>query len=237
MKKFLLGVVLSVLLISNSAFAMTFQQPVKVGSIGWGPQSPLYGLPITGATYNDGITEPRDTNRVNNAKKHGINMQTYIKGTARFGEGENALYCKYDASNKKIQATLNFGGKNNYVLFTNPQSKDILMITTNERITLYAIYHNYCVTDLKILGKQKSGKWVVYIDSKKISDKYFGGKDSYKEEGGVLYDVPTCEGDTLVVQYRRWHWSNTGGISDPEGEFRFKWDERAQWFSVEQVIY
>ena len=98
----------------------------------------------------------------------------------------------------------------------------------------YVLYHNYCVSHLHILGKQKNGKWVVYIDSKKLSNKYFGGKDAYKEDGGVIYDEPTCREDSIVVTYRRWHWK---GTSKPEGELRFKWDESAQWFGVEQVVY
>lgn len=50
----------------------------------------------------------------------------------------------------------------------------------------------------------------------------------------VIYDKPICRNDSIVIVYRRWHWK---GMSDPEGEFRFKWDDAAQWFGIEQVVY
>ena len=231
MKKFLLSVVLSVLFVVNSAFAMTFQQPVKIGSIGFPAQAPYNGYLVEGATFNDGnpFTEEFERN--------GEPIKTFTKGTAQFSAGTNALWCKYNyTSQGTADDFIIFGGRNDFVLTTDASYKEVFKID-GDTLTLYAIYHNYCVTDLKILGKQQRGKWVIFIDSKKISNKYFDGKDSYKEDGGVLYDVPTCAGDTLIVKYRRWHWSESGGISDPEGEFRFKWDERAQSFGVEQIVY
>ena len=228
MKKiFVLGVVLSVLFVAQSAFAMTFQQPVKIGKIGFPVQAPYHGYIVEGATQNDGKAYQENYKR-----RNGESLTTYTQGVARFGD----LYCKYEFG-KNFSESMSFGGKNDFVLMQNGTFKEIFSIGNDAGIKFYAIYHIYCVTDLKILGTRKDGKWVVYIDSKKISDKYFGGKDSYKLDGGVLYEVPTCAGDTLIVQYRRWHWSTNGGISEPEGEFRFKWDDKAQWFGVEQVVY
>lgn len=221
MKKFFVGVVLSVLLIANSAFAETFSQPVKIGEVGFPVQAPYHGFVVEGATQNDGkpFTEEFEYN--------GAPRKTYVKGTAHFGD----LLCKYDFD-AEFPESIHFGGAGDFVLTTDGSFKEIFSIDGNG-LKLCAIYHNYCVSDLKILGS-RGGKWVVFVDSKKLSEKYFGGKDSYKTDGGVLYDVPTCAGDTIVVVYRRWHW---GGESAAEGEFRFKWDDAAQWFSVEQVIY
>ena len=231
MKKFLLGVVLSLLLTANSALAMTFSQPVEIGRIGFPVQAPYHGYIVEGTTFNDG--KPF----IEKLKRNGEPIKTFANGTARFGEGINALWCKYKHTPQVISDNfIIFGGENDFVLNADGTYKKIFKIN-GDALTLYAIYHNYCVTDLKIIGRHKNGKWVIFIDSKKISDKYFGGKDRYKEEGGVLYAVPTCASDTLIVQYRRWHWSNTGGISDPEGEFRFKWDDKAQWFSVDHIVY
>ncbi|MBR1645440.1 MAG: hypothetical protein IJ685_01560 [Selenomonadaceae bacterium] len=226
MKKFFVGVVLSVLLAAQSAFAMTFQQPVKLGRIGFPVQAPFHGYIIEGATQNDGKAYQENYKR-----RNGEYLTTYTQGIARFAD----LYCKYEFGKKIF--SMDFGGKNNFILTQDGSDKEIFSIGNDAGIKLYVIYHTYCVTDLKILGTRKDDKWVVYIDSKKISDKYFGGKDAYKLAGGVLYEVPTCAGDTLIVQYRRWHWSTNGGISEPEGEFRFKWDDNAQWFGVEQVVY
>ena len=48
----------------------------------------------------------------------------------------------------------------------------------------------------------------------------------------MVYDEVRCDGDTIVIEY-------VAGRRDTyrKGEFRFKWDEAAQWFSVEQVVY
>ena len=223
MKKFFIGVMLSVLFVANSALAMTFSQPVKIGEIGFPLQAPYHGYIVNGATQNDG------TAYTEKMTSDGKPIITYTKGIARFGD----LYCKYNFENKNTD-TINFGGKNDFVLNMNATFKKIFSIGNDSALKLYAIYYNYCVTDLKILGTRADGKWVVYIDSGNLSDKYFGGKDGYKLDGGVLYDVPTCAGNTLIVKYRRWHWK---GQSEPEGEFRFKWDDKAQWFGVEQVKY
>ncbi len=222
MKKFFIGFVLSVLFVANSAFAMTFSQPVKIGEIGFPVQAPYHGYIVNGATQNDG------TAYTEKMTHDGKPIITYTQGVARFGD----LYCKYNF--EKDNCFINFGGKNNFVLNMNATFKKIFSIGNDSALKFYAIYYNYCVTDLKILGRRADGKWVVYIDSKKLSDKYFGGKDGYKLDGGVLYDVPICAGDTLIVKYRRWHWK---GQSEPEGEFRFKWDDKAQWFGVDHIVY
>ena len=228
-KKFLLGVMLSVLsifLFAQSAFAMTFQQPASIGKIGFPVQAPYRGLIVDGATYNDGT--PYRENR---------GVTTYTNGTARFGEGTNALWCRYNFSEENNDdCFVKFGGANDFVLTQDISYREIFQIDNDAGRSLYAIYHTYCVTDLKILGV-RNGKWFVFIDSKKISDEYFDGKDGYKLDGGVLYDVPTCSGDTIIVTYRRWHWSTGDGVSEPEGEFRFKWNDKTQRFGVKQIIY
>lgn len=61
---------------------------------------------------------------------------------------------------------------------------------------------------------------------------YFDGKDAYNLPEGVLYKKPTCKGDTIVIQYCRLRSSDT-----MEGEIRLKWDEKAQWFGIEKIIY
>ena len=76
--------------------------------------------------------------------------------------------------------------------------------------------------------------WANYIDSKKISETYFGGNDGYKMDGSIFYDKPKCNGNKIIIPYRRWHWE---GTSDIEGEIILKWNDAAQWFSVEQVKY
>ena len=54
---------------------------------------------------------------------------------------------------------------------------------------------------------------------------------SVKEENEITIKV-TCSNDELILTY----WIG-GKQCIGKGEFRFKWDEAAQWFSVEQVAY
>ena len=219
-------------MVASNCFAMTFSQPVRIGYVGYTPQPTYKGLPIANATYNDGILQNEKISkwyfRDQNIDPNSINVKTYVKGVAGWDE----LYCEYDVSTG--EGDLKFGGKQNYFLITDTSNKKISKIDTDKGLKIYVLYHNYCYSRLHILGKQENGKWFLYVDSKKISDTYFGGNDGYKKDGGVFYDEPTCNGDTIIVVYRRWHWK---GPSEPEGEFRFKWDDAAQWFGIEKIVY
>ena len=86
-----------------------------------------------------------------------------------------------------------------------------------------------------MIGRQKDGKWVSYVDSKNLSDLYFSGNEAYKASEGVHYETPQFQGDTMVIPYT--FSSESGRRIVTNGEFRFKWDEVAQWFGIEQVVY
>ena len=211
-------------LLSANVDAMTFSQIKKIGDVGFPAQAPYHGFIVKGENYNSGTPYVEEFKY-----SDGTPIKTYTVGVARFG---NDLYCKYDFNSD--DTPIKFGGKNNYILNLDGSDKEVFKIENEGGINLYVIYHNYCVTDLKILGTQKNGKWVNFIDSKKISADYFDGNDAYKNDGGVIYDIPTCRDEKIIVQYRRWHWN---GESEPEGEFQFKWNDAAQLFNVEHIIY
>ena len=219
---------------------MQFSQPVKIGYAGGKPymglseHSPFKGgYFIEGASYNDG-------NRIIHGK--GGNYETYGKGIARWGEGKDALYCKYNVDSPEDSRglpydNLKFGGKDNYVVNEILWSS-IYKIETNSGITLYILYHTYKFNiRFYIIGCRQDGKWVKYIDSQSILDKYFG-KNLYdwgKESGHYNFeDVISCKENVIIAPYYRNN--GTNGISRL-GEFRFKWDEKAQWFSVEHIKY
>ena len=84
--------------------------------------------------------------------------------------------------------------------------------------------------DFTIIGRQKNGKFVKYINTVDITNRYFGcGKHGASP---IVYTNLQSVGNTLVVSYA------TGGFPKKTiGEFRFKWDDKAQWFGVEQVAY
>lgn len=152
---------------------------------------------------------------------------TYNKGgVAKFGDGEDAIYFHYNN-------TRNYGGKdlNNTFPFESAYGCDFTQIKTGSELTLYMIHEwEYDFTGEKyiLLGMRKDGVWVKYFDTRNLTKIYFDKPKNRNEVPG--YSKWYCVGDTIVVEYTR-------GPSKKEGEFRFKWDDAAQWFSVKQVVY
>ena len=235
------------LAISSTGFAMSFSQPIHLGHAGGYPyigQSPYYkgGVFFEGTTYNDGkiLQKAKDTK----------SSSEYDTGLARWGNGKDALYCKYksyDWYNSKNSAVssrytkhqLNFGGKEQYLLSEN-QWREISKIETDEGITIYVLYFRYNqFTSLDILGCRKDGTWVKYIDMGRIIEKYFGKHKMDvvvgDEESLVNVNV-TCINDTIEIPYYTVSYSLSYRVTQ-KGAFRFKWDSNAQWFGVEQVVY
>lgn len=226
-KKFL-GAMFTALLISNTALAMNFSPPVQIGSAGFPVQAPYNGFIIDGADKNTGTPYLEENQTYNGAQ-----LYTYQKGVATFGSGNAALFCDYDFETDDFLHSLKFGGLDNYVLISDMSFKEILKIDTDENLTLYIFYHNYCTSHLNIIGVN-DGAWLNYIDSKNISEKYFGGNDGYKMDGSIIYEKPICNGEKIIIPYHRWHWE---GESETEGEIILKWDNAAQWFSIDKKSY
>ena len=224
-KKFwVIGLIFALMfLLSENVSAMTFSKIIPIGEVGFPAQAPYQGFVVKGENYNSGTPYIENYNYADETP-----VKTYTKGTARF---EN-LYCKYDFN--LSDNPIKFGGKDNYILELDGSDKKIFRIENDGGINLYVVYHNYCVTELNILGTQKNGKWVNYVNSKKLSEIYFNGNDGYKMDGGIIYEIPTCDKNFIVIKYRRWHWDD---VSEPEGEFRFKWNDAAQLFDIEHKIY
>ena len=44
------------------------------------------------------------------------------------------------------------------------------------------------------------------------------------------------QGDTIILEFKHTD-STIKSERETTGEFRFKWDDAAQWFSIEQVVY
>ena len=64
--------------------------------------------------------------------------------------------------------------------------------------------------------------------------------DEYNKnpERGVSYFLKNIEikNDTFVFPYYKYYWTNKNNHI-LVGEIRCKWDENAQWFSVDNVVY
>ncbi len=200
---------------------MNFSQPVKIGCIGHYFQSPYEGLPIGGESYNSG--KPH-------TERSGLgNAKTYEVGIARFGNDSDALYCYYNYQDDSIK----FGGKDNHVLSTGKGYSEIYKIDSDEGLTLYVI-DTTRFGGFNIVGRQKNGDWFSYVDGKLITDKFFNGKMAYNAIGGVLYGKVKVKDDTIIIPY--WYQLDEG-IEQYKGELRFKWDDAAQCFDIEKIVY
>ena len=210
MKKIFVAVVVSVLFVAQSAFAMTFQQPVEIGSIFIEP-SP--GIAIRGASYNSG----KPVEKVRNETK-------YRGGVARWGNETDGLYCHYE------KYPFHFGGKDKNFPINIMVHTSIYRINNDGDISLYLL--NNTGNDARgtfyvLLGRRQDGTWVQYFNTRDLKTEYFG-KDMYVYAN---YDGARCQGDTIIIEFKNVRGNNV------IGEFRFKWDEAAQWFGVEQIIY
>ena len=199
---------------------MQFSQPVKVGSVS--------DSGIVGGGYNfEGAVSNTGTKKNNE----------YYNGIVAFGKGDDLIYLHYN--NKNFNAKdlkRHYGGKNfnNTFLFTQAYCCDFTQIKTNKGVTLYMIYETqFDVRGNKytLLGRKSDGTFVKYFDTWDISEQYFG--KGRKMPTDAFYDNWYCKSDTIVIEYEKF--TRPGKIK--VGEFRFKWDEKAQWFSVEHVKY
>ena len=226
MKKFFIGVVLSVLFVANSAFAMTFSQPVKIGEFGWSQVGG--GFVFTNATENNGDIRTTRGNR-----------KQYGKGTARFGNSNDSLYVHYNSYQKSF-TVVKFGANDvsNTVNFDiSVLDYRIFSISNSDRGNFYLLSGGYDLLEndrIIFLGRKSDGTWVKYFDTENLLKKYFG-----QQQLGYWFNGFKVHDNAISINYRR----NFDGramsrdYADEYGEFRFKWDDNAQWFSVEQIKY
>lgn len=201
-------VLIGLLMMPLTCFAMTFSQPIKIGSAG-AVDASFDVYEIKGAFYS------RD-------------------GVSKLGDKDDFI-CFYQRP-----ATTNFSygviDINNTFPFLSYYGCDFTQIKTTDDITFYMI-HEY-QADITgeayiLLGNTRNGKWFKYFDTRDLTKKYFGKiKTRYQHP---CYTSWYCNGDMIAVVYQRMNERSHGFVN--EGEFRFKWDEAAQWFGVEQIVY
>ena len=211
------GLILCVcLLFSGNCFAMQFSQPVEIGGISV-MQAGGGGVCVDEADYNDGKFYTK-------YKKD--NTRGYGEGIAGFGKGKDIIYVHYDYN---VYEGFYFGGKDkNNTIKDDFPCYDIYKINTNEGITIYPLYKSYGPEfDYLIIGKRADGKFVKYIDTREITKRYFGW--NMHGASPTMYKDLSVQGDTLVMKYHDWKTAT-------EGRFIFKWDDNAQWFSVDRTV-
>lgn len=227
LNKILLFFLVMIVLSTENCFAMTFSKPVEIGKVA---SPPMSGFRITGATFNNGDILKASVNE-------------YGKGIARFGNGSDALYFHYNSYLKSAELREKgslFGAENVNNTCSIPLvevSCTIQKISTDNGVILYLFILNESDRNglnYIFLGKQKDGKFVKFIDFKQTVINYFGDENRYKyipthsskDDNGIYFSD-----DTILIRYYK------RPIDKAIGEFRFKWDDSAQWFGIEQVVY
>ena len=208
--------------------AMQFSQPEKVGSIGYANMGGFY---VEDSAYYNG-----------NGAHLGLGHHTvYDTGIARYSDGADALYFHYGAEKVSLnghsynKGYSKFGAKDiNNTVSVPVMSPILFKIKSNENITLYVVMDSYDLPEenrYHIIGRRSDGKWVKYIDTDDIVKNYFGSR-------GYDLGALAVDNDTLRIFYRTYDYQNMSNLaSTSKGELRFKWDENAQWFGVEKIVY
>ena len=225
MKKFF-GLLILLLMIAPNCFAMTFSQPVKIGEV---TLPPMGYFEIDECSYHDGVLC---------TEKEYAHLKMYERGIARFGTGEDALYFHYNAKQivNKYEPLSKFGSQDikNAIQIVPGISTVIKMIKTNSGITFYLLIHGNAAgfgVNSTLIGKRKDGTFVKYFDTEEIKEKYFESARSVTDEEDKIY----LKENEIIIGYGQYDMKKYKYVHS--GEFRFKWDEAAQWFGVEQVVY
>lgn len=221
---------------STNCFAMTFSQPVKIGEVSL---TPMGLFEVNGYSYHNGTP----------SKARGFE-ECYEKGLAKFGDGKDALYFHYDA-NKKVaipnteyfDVLSRFGSQDakNAVQVSVGIPTTIWLIKTDSEMTFYMLGYGEASTSKgnyhTLIGKRKDGTFVKYFDTYEIKGRYFNRKVPLPSRDSVLTDERGkyfFDRDTIILRYGKDSGYNQFNAI---GELRFKWDDAAQWFGVEHVVY
>lgn len=212
---------------------MIFSQLVEIGRIGYPPEGNMI---IENATY---------ISSQSNGKSMGTFTYPYDTDI-KFNDGEDSIFVHHKSGYKSEP---NFGDENinNSILVdTGLYGIVIYQLKNNSSIKFYLLMTleaDASFTNWVCIGK-KNGKWIKYFDLKDIRKKYFGDEKfrhyyfalslEKKSYNNYTYPIIYCKNDTIVMEYQKYE-SSTNSYT--KGEFRFKWDEKAQWFGVEKVTY
>lgn len=234
MVRIFVGLVMSFYIFVSICSAMQFSQPVEIGRIGG---NPVGGFSIDGADYNNGSLY-RDQFK-------GVWGTLYEKGIARYGEEGKSLWVHYDCSHERErgykEAYAPFFGNREGNIGANLMAGEgdcvkINVLKNDGGITLFFVACNGCVVGTEhyvMMGYGKDGKFVKYLDVGEVAEKYLG-KGSFCMKGCFLRKY-YCRGNTIVVEYVDPKISKN--YQTPVGEFRFKWNDKAQWFGAEHIVY
>ncbi len=223
-------------LLAANCFAMKLEQPVEIGKVTF---PPMGYFAVEGATSHTGTPFSQQYIDAYHLNKNKI-QPIYDKGVAIFGNGSDAIYFHYDARD----------GKPDHNIVSKMGSRDIKntvdvgigipthinLLKTDSGIDLYLLMSEDASglvgCTYTLLGRRNDGIFVKYFNTYEMRSKYFG------KARGIYFSQCSIQDDSIIIEYQRFHRElGQYGERVTEGEFRFKWDESAQWFGVEQVIF
>lgn len=199
------------LMIATNCLAMTFSQPVKIGNISIEPSG---GIIFKGTSYNEGTI----SGKFKNEKIYKGN-----NGIARWGNevtGIDAFYKEYK---------FNFGNKlNNFPVHVMVDTT-IYEIENDDQIKMYLLKNtgnDVRGIDYVLFGILPNGECVKYFDIAEFKSKYYASSMYYPN-----YEEVICQNNSIIIEFKDIRQNNV------IGELRFKWDDAAQWFGVEKMVY
>lgn len=213
---FLMVLLITIFLVSGDCFAMKFFQLVNIGSMGYPPAA--------GITFSNAIS--------NSGNVVGIfqNDKMYDSGIAQFATGDDAIYVHYGSHQHPYFGDKN---KNNTIqIKVGLYGEIIFQIKSDSKIKFYILKNMEAMAgfiNYVCLGKREDGKFVKYFETNDVLKQYFGTIIPRK---GHYIEKISCNNDTIIVEYMQWE-----DYGKAKGEFRFKWNDDAQWFGVEQVVH
>ncbi len=217
--KFLVAFVFSLVFLAVNCFAMKFSQPIQFGGgVHWNN--------VGGFSVQNAVNNKVEKKFYRKGKEYG-----FSKGVAQFGNGANTIYEHYDADKNVETIRVGAADINNTVTILSSTNDSIYSIASDIDISFYMISGTYLgkSKNYVIFGKRNDERFVKYIDTNEIRKQYFSDYLAF-DWGDVKF-----QGNTIIISYEK----HDGSFRNYTkiGEFRFKWDEKAQWFSVEQIKY
>lgn len=234
LKTLLLALLVLPFLFIENVSAMTFSNPKELGNI---ILSPPGWFEVEGAISN--IGQPYTNQKFIKSYNFKKGQIPYNKGVAAFGNGDECIYFHYDSRNGFSKS------ETGYDIVSRLGSKEIKntvsvgigiptklsVIRTNSDILIYLLA-NQDVSGLTgpthmVIGKRPDGSYVEYFNTRLLKRKYFSQPRDFHFAEQIIINK-----DTIIIPYK-----NLSDRNKPKGEFRFKWDDKAQWFGVEKVVY
>ena len=217
MKKLFICAAISVIFSANTVFAMTFSQPERIGgAVRWSERGGFY---ILGESSGNNVE-----------RNYSAASKNFAKGIAQFGGGADKIFEHYDADKDK---NVRVGDKDekNTIILEAIKNLSLHKVENDGEIRLYMIRKGNDAHEEDgyiVFARRKDGRFVKYFDTDDIRTKNFA------DGSNIAFGEIKFEGDTIKIVYER-RAENYTYVKI--GEFRFKWDDAAQWFGIEKVNY